>query len=118
MYDVKSLLSGMTGLSTANPYPVFKVGDGVNNNEKRILKFINDRDRVMKGELNPKFFMWKELDCFLPDDWRLEVSIYDQGTFTDSLIGLTVIDLENRMYSNLLWVDKHAVKIELENIKD
>lgn len=56
VFDLKSLLAGVTGLSTANPYPVISVGDGVNNNERRILKKHNDREKVIKGELNPKFF--------------------------------------------------------------
>jgi hypothetical protein len=30
--DFKSRLAGMTAISTANPYPVLKVGDGDNTN--------------------------------------------------------------------------------------
>ena len=33
-------------------------------------------------------------------------------SYTDSLIGSTVIDMENRHYSNLLWLDRRALILE------
>ena len=41
----------------------------------------------------------------LPKDWKLEISIYDKskvGRLGDKLIGLTVIDLENRRHGDPL----------------
>jgi hypothetical protein len=37
-----------------------------------------------------------------PEDWRLELEIYDKGSisYTDALIGSTVIDLEDRLCGN------------------
>jgi hypothetical protein len=68
--------------------------------------------------LNPKFFRFYELDAFFPEDWKLEVAIYDKGTFVDNLIGQTTIDLENRLYSNLLFLDREAVRLEQDTLKE
>jgi hypothetical protein len=46
------------------------------------------------------------LDATFPDDWRLEIIIKDKSSFDilgdrlDSVIGSTVIDLENRLQGN------------------
>jgi len=103
----------MTALSTANPYPILTVGDGITPPESKIKK-INDRERSMDGELNPCFFRTYELYANFPEDWKLELSIMDKGAFeaVDNLIGSTTIDLENRHYSNLLWLDRHALVLE------
>jgi hypothetical protein len=63
--------------------------------------------------LNPKSFRTYELDANFPDDSKLEVAIYDKGLFK-SLIGRTFIDLEDRLYSNLLYIDKYTCDIELK----
>lgn len=54
------------------------------------------------GNLNPQYFRYYELDAVFPDDWKLEVAIHDKGTFSDKVIGSTIINLENRLHSNLL----------------
>jgi len=48
-----------------------------------------------------------------PEDWKLNVAIWDKGivSIADQLIGATTVDLENRLYSNTLWVDKAACTI-------
>lgn len=110
--DLKSRLAGMSALCTANPYAVFKCGDGYNNPETRNTKYINEREtNVFESELNPKFFISKELDVIFPEDWKLEVAIWDKTMFeyTDSLIGSTTIDLENRHFANQLWLNRQAV---------
>lgn len=118
--DFKSRLAGMSALCTANPYAVFKVGDGYNNPETRNIKSINDREFNFESELNPKFFVSKELDVIFPEDWKLEVSIMDKTMFeyTDTLIGSTTIDLENRHFANTLWLDRQAVVKEQDLLKD
>lgn len=52
--------------------------------------------------MNPKFYRSYELDASFPDDWRIELQIYDKGSlsYTDALIGSTVIDLEDRLFGN------------------
>lgn len=69
MIDLKSRLAGATALSSANPYPVITVGDGINNPEKRILKYVSERDSSMDGQLNPRYFRTYELDAIFPEDW-------------------------------------------------
>jgi len=63
---------------------------------------VNDRDKDVKQDLNPKFFRTYEFDASFPEDWKLEVQIYDKGrlSYTDALIGATTIDLEDRYYGN------------------
>jgi hypothetical protein len=69
--DLKSRMAGMTALCTANPYPVLKIGDGLNDNEKNIKKSIRDRERCMTNNLSPVFFRIYELDANFPQDWKL-----------------------------------------------
>lgn len=94
----------MTALSTASPYSTIKVGSGQNSVETGEIRFISGREQAFKGELNPKFLQVFELDAKLPEDWKLEVSIKDKGlmAYSDGLIGTTVIDLENRLFSSPL----------------
>lgn len=115
--DLKSRLAGMTALCTASPYAVVKVGNGVNNEEANIVKKANDRDRYMDNNLNPQFFRIYELEANFPEDWKLEISIWDKGAFVDSLIGSTTIDLENRLFANTLYMDRHALALELNEVK-
>jgi C2 domain len=91
----------MMALSSANPYPIVRIGDG-SSNDKRFVKEINERDSYMENELNPRFLRTYELDAFFPEDWKLTVAVWDKGLveFADKLIGQTVIDLENRLFSN------------------
>lgn len=70
--------------------------------------------------MNPKFFRIYELDAKFPEDWKLEISIWNRAmvSFADSLIGTTIIDLENRLHSNLLYLNKHSLKIYIEQFKN
>lgn len=43
----------MTALCTASPYPVIKVGNGINNEESNIVKKASDKDRYLSDNLNP-----------------------------------------------------------------
>jgi hypothetical protein len=120
MIDLKSRLAGATALSSANPYPIVSVGDGINNSGRRILKSVNEREESMDGDLNPRFFRTYELDAIFPEDWKLEVAIWNKGiiSYTDQMIGMTMIDLENRLFSNLLTMGRNALDIETKIVKD
>lgn len=124
--DLKSRLAGMTALCTANPYPVITVGDGNNDNEERLmgnkqsLKKYDGYERALEDELNPQFLMMQELDMQLPKDWKLEISIFDKskvGRLGDKLIGLTVVDLENRRHGDPLMQCQNACDIEAERLR-
>lgn len=104
--DLKSKLAGMTALCTANPYPKIVIGNQDKSIKNTILtKSINDREKGAKmAELSPQFNSYFELDCQLPEDWKMEISIMNKAQFVaaDSLIGATTIDLENRRYGDPL----------------
>ena len=109
----------MTALSIASPYPVLKVGDGINDPVKKITKQCNDREETIVQELNPQFFRTYEMDAQFPDDWKLEISIMDKATieYADQLIGTTIIDIENRHLADTLYLDREAIKIEFNKGK-
>ena len=71
--DFKARLAGYQALCSADPYPVIKVGDGVNNTLKQKVKSINERDKNINQSLNPKFFRTYEFDATFPEDWKLEL---------------------------------------------
>jgi hypothetical protein len=50
--------------------------------------------------LNPKFYRAYEFDASFPEDWKIEIQIFDKGslTYTDALIGSTTVDLEDRYF--------------------
>ena len=54
------------------------------------------------------------MEAHFPEDWRLEVAIWDRGVieYADQLIGATVIDIENRLHSNLLYKNNAAIRLE------
>lgn len=113
--DLKSYLAGMTALCTANPYVVINTGDGNNNNDSRMQKSIDDRERAFIDELNPQILRMYELDLKLPEDWKLQIQIMDKSNvskLTDTLIGQTTIDLENRRYGDLLMQCMKACELE------
>ena len=88
--DLKSYLAGMTALCTANPYCVITVGDGNKNNENRMQKSFDDRERAFEDELNPQFLRMYELDLKLPEDWKLQIQVIDKSNLSklnDNLIG-------------------------------
>jgi len=73
--DIKSKLAGMNAMCTANPYPVFTIGDGVNT---KFIKHTADRENALEDNLNPEFLRQYELDARLPEDWKLEIAFYDK----------------------------------------
>ena len=96
-------MAGMSALSKANSYIEIIVGEEntyiiFNSRENtKNIKYINDRLNFVPNTLNPDFFKYFELDADLPQDWKLTINILSKNnTGSDTLIGSTVIDLEDR----------------------
>eukprot|EP00742_Colponemidia_sp_Colp-10_P006543 GILJ01007013.1.p1 GENE.GILJ01007013.1~~GILJ01007013.1.p1 ORF type:complete len:1298 (-),score=199.01 GILJ01007013.1:115-4008(-) len=81
----------VTGAS--DPYLILRAGDA---DDKHL---INDRNHALKKTLTPDFYHCFEMDCALPRYSRLQIEVFDEDLVTDELIGLTVIDLEDRWLS-------------------
>ncbi|XP_063634515.1 otoferlin-like [Cydia splendana] len=62
-------------------------------------KKLCDRESSVPRDAEPTFGKMYELDCTLPEDYLLTISVLDCGATTDELIGCTSIDLENRAYT-------------------
>ena len=105
----------MTALSSADTYPALKVGEGADSGFD-LTKSIEDKLNVVKQSLNPGYFRSFELDAFFPDDWKLEISVINSG-FLDSLIGSTVIDLEDRFYGNMNNKQRLSYEINLKHFE-
>lgn len=54
-----------------------------------------------------------------PEEWKLEIEIHDRAfiPIADQLIGRTVIDLEDRLYSNPLYMLRRSLAIRVEKAK-
>lgn len=97
--DLHHRLAGLQALCTANPYPQLIVGTGQSQVGQNLSKKITDKLLVQKNTLNADFFKMYELDAELPSDWKLQIRIWDEAGFgTDTLIGATLIDLEDRLF--------------------
>ena len=76
---MKSRLAGESAFSSADPYPVVKIGSGEADPRTKKVKRLDDREKNLKATLNPQFYRAYELDASFPDDWKLEIEIYDRG---------------------------------------
>eukprot|EP00003_Mantamonas_plastica_P023874 TRINITY_DN4363_c0_g1_i1.p1 TRINITY_DN4363_c0_g1~~TRINITY_DN4363_c0_g1_i1.p1 ORF type:complete len:910 (+),score=331.98 TRINITY_DN4363_c0_g1_i1:865-3594(+) len=77
----------------ADPYVTMWNGTGEKNK-------INDKENGCMETLTPQFFKMYELDAVLPGNSELHIELYDYDMIGfDELIGETVIDLENRWFS-------------------
>ena len=56
-------------MSSADPYIVVKLGDGINDPTTKQVKYIDDSENKLSGTLNPEFYKHYELDACFPDDW-------------------------------------------------
>ena len=98
-------LAPIGGGNSANPYIVVQMQDKGNVEELLATGFdghfyFSDDSNVRPNTINPEFNYWHELDGMFPCISSLEISVYDRGYVTDTLIGMTTIDLEDR------WFDK------------
>ena len=78
-----------------------------------------ERDKASPMDLSPQIHMASEFNCRLPEDWKLEIRIMDKAfvAIADQLIGSTIIDLEDRFYSNPLLMSHRSLELRLAKIK-
>ena len=90
-------MAGYNSYSQANAYLQIRVGSDDNSREKG-SKFVETKDSYVANSLSPDFYQMYELEADLPKDWKLTINVlsYTKGSGSDSLIGSTVIDLEDR----------------------
>jgi len=69
--------------------------------------------------LNPQFFRSYEFNAVFPEDWKLEIQIYDKGSlsFTDALIGACQIDLEDRVFGELYRLMRESLNLQRDKLK-
>jgi hypothetical protein len=90
-------MAGMSALSKANSYLEIIVGEEIASSNTKQIKYINDRNNFIPNTLNPDFFKYFELEAELPQDWKLTINVMSKSnTGSDTVIGSTIIDLEDR----------------------
>ena len=58
------------------------------------------REIALEETLNPQFYQTSEIyPVILNEDWKFQISVWDVGDFSDTLVGSTIIDLEQRRWS-------------------
>ncbi|KAM3968476.1 otoferlin [Aphomia sociella] len=73
-------------------------------------KRLGDRTSYMSNTMHPIFGKMYEFRCTIPDDYNLNISLYDfESVPPDELIGSTSVDLEDRIFT------KHRACIGLSN---
>ncbi|KAJ3448836.1 c2 calcium-dependent membrane targeting [Anaeramoeba flamelloides] len=86
------------------------------SNGKKKENIINDRDNYKKETLRPNFYQCFELPCVLPGNSELKIQVFDWDRITsDDLIGETIIDLENRWFSQE-WQDMSTKPVEYRTL--
>ena len=83
--------------------------------------FFDGYDKVQEEELSPQFFEQQEVtNLRLQTDWRLEIEIRDKSTFriNETVIGMTMIDLERRRWANHFALAKLALEQEVEIVRE
>jgi len=94
LYVVKAVCSfSKAGAGFADPYIDFQLGE---------KQHVSMRNMARIATNTPDFYRMEERDVMLPEEGRLELRIMDKEDFSitaDSLIGSTVIDLEDRWHS-------------------
>jgi len=77
---------------------------------------VKDREVMQKETLNPNFYKCYEINATLPGDSELEIEVWDWDKIgSDEFVGKTVIDLENRQYSEA-WRGMEVKPIEVRTL--
>ena len=119
---IANRLAGDYALSSADPYPMVKIGNGENDSRTKKVKKYDDSTQSLDKTLNPQFYRSYELDATFPDDWELTIEIFDKNKYIanrivgDTLIGRTVIDLEQRRFGLKYNQSKEIAKIVRQDL--
>eukprot|EP00469_Lotharella_globosa_P005541 CAMPEP_0167793706 /NCGR_PEP_ID=MMETSP0111_2-20121227/13347_1 /TAXON_ID=91324 /ORGANISM="Lotharella globosa, Strain CCCM811" /LENGTH=1364 /DNA_ID=CAMNT_0007686929 /DNA_START=58 /DNA_END=4149 /DNA_ORIENTATION=+ len=84
---------------TCNPYLVIENGEDVDN------QFSNEKN-ALENDLNPSFYQVVELQTRVPENDHLSIQIWDKDLTSNSLIGSTTVDIEDRLLHNKKTGDK------------
>ena len=112
--DLKAMAAGMEALSSATTYPEILLGEKKLTN----VKYFLDNGAVEKDNLNPEYFRTYELTGTLPSDFNLQITIWNQNSYSfDQIIGTTSIDMEDRYFgsdyiSQVLMMNKAKERID------
>jgi hypothetical protein len=116
IYFVKAIVIFEKAYGSADPYIKYRIGDDVTSLRSSAVKETNE----------PEFYKVEERDIVFPQGCRLQVDLFDvgdvpldgvvtkQGAF-DSIIGSTILDLEDRWHSNEMRMDTVRGRIPHEN---
>lgn len=88
----------------ADPYLVVRNGTHKHN-------IIDDSKNVVRSTVNPNFYRCFELPTMVPGNPMLTIEVWDEDSSGAQLIGATVIDLENRLFSQE-WLEMHPKPVE------
>eukprot|EP00411_Alexandrium_monilatum_P028300 CAMPEP_0175388128 /NCGR_PEP_ID=MMETSP0095-20121207/30221_1 /TAXON_ID=311494 /ORGANISM="Alexandrium monilatum, Strain CCMP3105" /LENGTH=524 /DNA_ID=CAMNT_0016686613 /DNA_START=122 /DNA_END=1692 /DNA_ORIENTATION=+ len=106
LYLVKAVCVFGKSSGFADPYIEFQLGRHINVSMKN----------MMKPQTNtPEFYHVEERDIQLPVDSRLEVRVMDYDDMQNTMIGSTVIDLEDRWHSTVWRKANEIQRTPLEN---
>ena len=90
-------LAGYAAFSKADSYLEIRIGNN-DNSDSQGVKRISDRSAYVANTLSPDFYKYFELQADLPNEWQLTIDVKSkiEGALSDTLIGSTTIDLEDR----------------------
>ena len=90
-------MAGYNSYSRANAYLQIQIGENTSSREKG-TKFVETKDSFVANTLSPDFYQLFELEADLPKEWKLTINVlsHTQGAGSDTVIGSTEIDLEDR----------------------
>tara|TARA_B110001452_G_scaffold264206_1_gene266845 strand:- start:238 stop:4518 length:4281 start_codon:yes stop_codon:yes gene_type:complete len=91
VYTARDLTARSNG---EEPQPFLKVFNGAEAHQIRTT-----RDKPVGSTLNPELYSSFELSAYLPGQSQLHVEVWDYSVFSETQIGETVIDLEDRLFS-------------------
>lgn len=121
---MENFLSGFSSYCKANSYLEVILGHKYASADSKQVKYVDDHLNYIPNTLNPSFFKFYELEGELPQDWQLTVNVRskkDGGLGGGSLIGSTVIDLEDRYvgeFKNISLVSLKAYEDKLNKHLD
>ena len=110
--NIRNKLAGDVALSSADPFLFMSI-----MGEKQRMVY-DGRPDAKEETLDPQFYQDHEIaPISLQEDWRFEIEVKDKGNlgaYSDSSIGITMIDLEQRRWSTEYALSKLALEQEID----